>query len=507
MNVSQLFGIIDIGSNSVRMVIYEDAGEGIHRVVEENKKTIRLVDKVTRDGQLPIQELQELADTLIEFQLLCQGYNTAFIRAVATAAVRNALNCEEVVSTLTSMTGLTIEVASEQDEARYGFIGVMNAMAVTDGFLIDIGGGSTEISLFRDRKIVNTVSFPFGAVNTAKRYAPGGASDEASLRDIRVMTEALFECEPWLRQSPGLPMIGLGGTIRTLAKLVQRKSGHSLPITHNYQMNLITIHEVIDFLGSLPLSQRAKVDGLAADRADIIVPGLIILQNALLHTQASHCVVSGSGLREGVYYETAMPDKPCVDSVLDHSIDILLRNASTVPLRHTEHVHRIAMELFDGLQSVHQLGRDAHTCLYAAAKLYRIGASINYYSYPAHTFYLMTHARLNGLTHREIVLSSLISSYTSKKKTRKAYLVHQDLFNETDLSTAVALGTLLQLAVALDSSRSQRVQGVVVQSSEGTLTFQLTCSSNPEAELAAARLLSEDFRKVWGFPLVLTVAP
>ncbi|MBC8078787.1 MAG: Ppx/GppA family phosphatase [Gorillibacterium sp.] len=506
MKLSQLFGIIDIGSNSVRMVIYEDAGEGIHRVVEESKKTIRLIDKVTREGQLPIQELQDLLDTLIEFQVLCKGYNTAFIRSVATAAIRNAINSEEVVAYLTSMTGLTIEVASEQDEARYGFIGVLNAMAVTDGFLIDIGGGSTEISLFRNRSIVHTVSFPFGAVNTAKRYAPGGASDEASLRDIRVMTEALFECEPWLKKSPGLPMIGLGGTIRTLAKLVQRRSNHSLPIAHNYQMSLTTVHETIEFLAGLPLNQRVKVEGLAVDRADIIVPGLVILQNALLHTQASHSIVSGAGLREGVYYETVMPGKPFVENVLEHSVANLLRNASYLPARHTEQVHQIAMQLFDGLQDVHKLDSSLRACLYAASKLYRIGTSISYYCYPVHTFYLMTNARINGLTHREIVLSSLIASYTGKKKTRKAFLVHQDLLTQADLSAAVALGSLLQLAAALDSSRSQRVQQIKVQS-KGAPTFQLVCSAYPQSELTAAKTLSEDFRKVWRFPLVLTVAP
>lgn len=507
MSENRLFGIIDIGSNSVRLVIYEDAGEGIHRVVEESKKTIRLINKVTREGILPVHELDELADTLLAFQSMCTSYGTAFIRAVATAAIRNAPNCQEVVTALYARTGLRIEVASEEDEARYGFIGVMNSMSATDGFLIDIGGGSTEITLFKNRAIVHSVSFPFGAVNTAKRYAAGGVSDETSLRDIRVMTETLFEQHPWLRQNPGLPMIGLGGTIRTLAKLVQRRSGHSLPLTHNYQINLITIHEVIDYLARLAPGQRAKVDGLAADRADIIVPGLIILQSALLHTRAAHCQVSGAGLREGVYYETALPEQPLVQDVLEHSTAILLRNASFLPHSHTEQVNRIALSLFDGLQPVHQLDRGVRACLYAASKLYRIGTSISFYAYPAHTFYLMTNARLNGLTHREIALASLIASYSSRKKARKAYLLHQDLLTEADLGTAVALGTLLQLAIALDNSRSGRVQQVAVQvqSAKGGPVIQLTCKGHPGAELAEAALLKEEFRKVWGFPLTLTV--
>lgn len=505
MTKSRLFGIIDIGSNSVRLVLYEDAGHGIHRIVEESKKNIRLVGKVARDGSLPIDQLDELIQTLDHFRSVCVANHADFIRAVATAAVRNASNSREVVEALRAATGLAIEIASDEDEARYGFVGVMNSMNIRDGFLIDIGGGSTEITLFRDRQIVNSVSFPFGAVNTAKRYAPNGATDEASLRDIRVMAETLFETQPWLRQHPGLPLVGLGGTVRTLAKLTQKRSGYSLPLTHNYRIPLITVHETIDLLGSMTLAQKLKLDGLAADRADILVPGLVLLQTALMHTGASYCVVSGTGLREGVYYETACPEQPVTHDVLAHSIEILTHNAGMAPSRHIDQVHRLAMQLFDGLKTYHRLDEGARSSLYAASRLYRIGAAVNYYTYPAHSFYWITHARLYGLEHREIVLAALIASHTGKKKTRKAFLSHQDLLSETDLSTAVALGALLQLAAALDNGRRDRVREIRVTSSDGAPLLELTCSEPPEAELEAALRLSDDFRKTWGFPLRFAV--
>ncbi|WP_058303785.1 Ppx/GppA phosphatase family protein [Gorillibacterium timonense] len=505
MTQTRLFGIIDIGSNSVRLVLYEDAGHGIHRIVEESKKTIRLISKVARDGSLPLDQLDELIATLLHFRSLCEAYRADFIRSVATAAIRNATNSHEVVDALHEATGLVIEIASDEDEARYGFIGVMNAMDISDGFLIDIGGGSSEITLFRDRKIIHSVSFPFGAVNTAKRFTPNGVTDETSLRDIRVMAETLFEQQPWLRQHPGLPLIGLGGTIRTLAKLTQKRSGYSLPLTHNYRIPLITVHETIDLLGSMTLAQKLKVDGLNADRADILVPGLVLLQTALMHTGASTCIVSGTGLREGVYYETSCPDQPMTDHVLAHSIQILMHNAGIESTPHVEQVHRLALQLFDGLKAYHRLGSDARNSLYAASKLFRIGAAINYYTYPAHTFYWITHSRLNGLEHREVVLAALIAAHTGKKKSRKAFLAHQDLLTEADLSTAVALGTLLQLASALDSGRQSCVSRIEIVTSDGAPLLRLTCKSAPDAELDAAMKLSDDFRKTWGFPLRFAV--
>ncbi|MEO3945264.1 Ppx/GppA phosphatase family protein [Gorillibacterium sp. CAU 1737] len=506
MTQNRLFGIIDIGSNSVRLVLYEDAGHGIHRIVEENKKTIRLINKVAKDGSLPLDQLDELIKTLLYFRSLCEAHQTDFIRAVATAAIRNATNSEDVVASLLEKTGLAISIADDEDEARFGFIGVMNAMAIPDGFLIDIGGGSSEITLFRDRQIVNSVSFPFGAVNTSKRFTPNGVTDEASLRDIRVMAETLFEQEPWLRQHPGLPMIGLGGTVRTLAKLTQKRSGYSLPLTHQYRIPLITVHETIDLLATMTLAQKLKVDGLNADRADILVPGLVLLQTALMHTGASTCIVSGTGLREGVYYETSCPEQPLVTDVLDHSIRILLHNAGVETTAHVDQVHRLSLQLFDGLQGYHRLGSSARSSLYAASRLFRIGTSVNYYTFPQHTFYWMTHARLNGLEHREIVLAALIAAHTGKKKSRRAYLAHQDLLTETDLSTAIALGTLLQLATALDAGRQSLVRDIQIHTSDGAPMMELLCSGNPEAELEEAGRLSDDFRKTWGFSLRFSVS-
>ncbi|WP_052339276.1 Ppx/GppA phosphatase family protein [Gorillibacterium massiliense] len=505
---TQLFGIIDIGSNSVRLVLYEDAGNGIHRVIEESKNTIRLIDKVAKDGSLPLDQLDELIRTLNHFRVQCIANHVDFIRSVATAAIRNAANSREVVDALEAATGLTIEIASDEDEARYGFVGVMNAMDVANGFLMDIGGGSSEISLFLNRKIVHSVSFPFGAVNTTKRFSPDGEFNSGNLRDIHVMAETLFEQEPWLRQHPGLPLIGLGGTIRSLAKLSQRKATYSLPLAHNYRITPEVVQETIDSLSKMSLAQRLKLDGLSADRADILVPGLILLHTALQHTEATCCIVSGTGLREGVYYETAQPDKPLVEHVLTHSTEILLHNAGSTATPHTEQVHQLAMQLFEGLKERNSYGDDLRKTLYAASRLYRLGTVINYYTYPAHTFYWITHAGLNGLEHREIVLAALIAAHSGKKKSRKAYLPYQDLLNEEDLSAAVALGTLLQLAVRLDAGRQNQVEQIrVLHSASNSPVIELVCREHPATELEAAKDLADDFRKSWDFPLRFIVSP
>jgi exopolyphosphatase/guanosine-5'-triphosphate,3'-diphosphate pyrophosphatase len=259
------------------------------------------------------------------------------------------------------------------------------------------------------------------------------------------------------------------------------------------------VDETLEYLANLSLEQRAKVEGLTSDRVDVIVPGLTILQTNFRHTRSSRYVVCGSGLREGVYYETVRPDNPCVDDVLDHSVSVLQHRSPFLPLPHLEQVRRLSLLLFDGLREFHRLDDRTRVCLDAAARLYRLGTAINYYSYEKHTFYLITQARLNGMSHREILLTALTASYSGKKKTRKAYLAYQDLLNEKDLQLAFELGTLLQLAIALDSSQSQLVESISVHSSRRSPELRLHCSREPKMEWAEAEALLKEFKKVWGF--------
>ncbi|UJF34738.1 Ppx/GppA phosphatase family protein [Paenibacillus hexagrammi] len=174
MNNISYTGVIDIGSNSIRLVIYEHFG-GSYRVVSEHKNAARLSERIGQDGLMKMQDILSIVPTLSHYATLCRSYKVTDMRVVATAAIRNAGNSQEIVRVLDEHTGLQIEVLSGEEEARYGFLGVINTIDIQDGLIIDIGGGSTEVTLFRDRMLVYSHSFPFGAVNTARQYISSGA--------------------------------------------------------------------------------------------------------------------------------------------------------------------------------------------------------------------------------------------------------------------------------------------------------------------------------------------
>jgi exopolyphosphatase/guanosine-5'-triphosphate,3'-diphosphate pyrophosphatase len=256
------------------------------------------------------------------------------------------------------------------------------------------------------------------------------------------------------------------------------------------------VNSLVDRLSGMSLDKRKKVDGLSRDRADIIVPGLLILRRIFEAISGSCYIVSGSGLRDGLYHETVSPHQPVPGNVLESSVRNLLALHPSVPLPHVEQVDRLAMTLFDGMRQPDRLPACSRQYLHAAALLYRIGVTVNFYNYDQHTFYLMANSRIDGLSHREILICAMVSSYKSRSRTRHLYLQHRDILSEEDLYLAIRLGVLLKLAVALDRSETQPVN-VGLRIKKNVLELQLHCSRMPVIELHEVRAFSREFKKTW----------
>jgi exopolyphosphatase/guanosine-5'-triphosphate,3'-diphosphate pyrophosphatase len=498
-------GIIDIGSNSIRLVIYEILSSQAYRVVAEFKQSARLSERIGADNVLPADDIQAIVSMLMQFKHICNSYDVTHIRAAATAAIRNAANSREIINTLLEKNGLQVELLSGEDEARIGFLGMIHSLDIENGILVDIGGGSTEVTLFRQRVLIRSVSFPFGAVNTTRKYSSDGEFSEEQIRSIRHMVLQALNEEPWIKENPGLPMIGLGGTFRSLSKINQKKLKYSLPIPHNYSMSGSEMDELMRLLPTLPAQKRKKLDGLSKDRFDIIVPGITIAQALFQASGASHYVISGAGLRDGLFQESFLSDEGPSLSLLERSVNNLLGLHSTTPIEHLQQVAANALILFDALQTEHGFDERDRQCLHTAALLYRIGVAINYYQFAKHSATLITQARLDGLSHRETLLCASIASYKTKSRAQQTYLRHKDILKESDVELIVRLGMLLQLAIAIDSSETQAFSTVEAFCAHGSMELELSvqAKSDPSVEYREIASLHKDFKKVWG--LWLTV--
>jgi exopolyphosphatase / guanosine-5'-triphosphate,3'-diphosphate pyrophosphatase len=496
--------IIDIGSNSIRLVIYELSPDKAYRVIDEGKVSARLSGKISEDGVMEPLGVQTVIDVLNQFKLLCTAHQASSIRAVATAAIRNASNQKEIVSQVYEATGLSIEVLSGEEEARYGYLGMIYTMDIRDGFLIDIGGGSTEVSLIIGRRLLHSISIPYGSVNVSKRFARHGEMSDTDVLHIRrTITEAL-ESEPWVRSNPGLPLVGLGGTIRCVCKIHQRQRKYSMPTPHNYDMQTDDVNALLDKLFAMPVDKRKKVDGLSADRVDIIVPGLVILSTICQLTEASHYQVCASGLRDGLFYEIlhANRNPPHLTDISHASATNLLALNPYMNLSHVKQVQRIALTLFDAMNKGTPDASDPwRRYLSIAALLYRIGISVHFHDFRQHTFYQIAFSRIDGLSHREIILCALIASFKTKSRARQLSLPYKDLLHETDLTMVYKLGVLLNAAIAMDRSETQPIQALSARIEPSELLLFCGFRHSPELELRHLKEAAKDFAKEWGFNL------
>ncbi|KGP79735.1 MULTISPECIES: Ppx/GppA phosphatase family protein [unclassified Paenibacillus] len=502
MTHNEILGIIDIGSNSIRLVIYELDSDRAYRIIHEDKYAARLSNVVEQDGTILRHSLDKAITILRQFRATCEAYQAKLIRAAATAAIRNAGNASEIIGWLEAETGLTIECVSGDQEAYYGFLGVTQSIDLADGYVVDIGGGSTEITVFRDRKRLHSISLPIGAVNSHARYGGEDQWTEANATALcNEVIQALSD-QDWVRQHPGLPLIGLGGTMRTLAKVEQKRTQYSLPVTHHYEIGAEEMENIARSLPHLTSAQRKKVPGLAKDRADIIVPGVLILRTVFQIIQGDRYVVSGAGLRDGLLRDLLAAGQPVVPDALKDSIRNFIHFGPPIPEKRLNRIHQDALTLYTALQGNSPDPADARI-LYTTCMLHMAGKQINYFRYPQHSAYWIMNASIYGLSHRETILSAIAADYHPKKRTPQLLQKHKDILKDSDERHAHRLGSLLRVTEAIN--RAESITAIKAAKENDSLQMQFICTAEPLLELSDLEEAVKDLQEAWGVTLTHSI--
>ncbi|MCY0875853.1 MAG: Ppx/GppA phosphatase family protein [Firmicutes bacterium] len=488
-------GIIDIGSNSMRLSIMQEFANGGYYVLDEHKSSPRLFNEVGPSGELTARGIQELTVHLREFLSLCDAYEVNRVIALGTAALRAATNAQSVVAEVKDSLGLEIEIISGQEEARLGYSAVMHTLTVQDAYLVDIGGGSTEVTLVRQGRLVASYSFALGAVTMSRVKAPAGTAGLAVWRQLAIDA---FSQQGFIELTPGIEVIGIGGTIRNIARVHQMAVGYPLSMTHNYAMTGAQVEETMRFLANMPLSRRKKIEGLSRERADLILPGGAILLALLSCTSSTRLRISGRGLRDGAFYtrrfsEFAGPPGSVLDTSVLHTLQWFGGTES-----HARHVTALAGQMFSAAVQVGLLPPQAVNILYAAAMLHRVGVNVNYYHYDRHTFYLIMSSSIYGLTHREILLAAAAASYKSRQKMRKLCSPYLSLCQDGDMDLAARIGVLIRLAETLDRRHSGRIPSVSLRLVDNRFELWLPPGSEAQVEISATMALASHVKKVYG---------
>ena len=503
----QRIAIIDIGSNSARLVISHIYKNGAYNMVYNQKEALRLSQKVDGQNLLTEEAFTSTLDTMRGFAHMCKIYQADKTIAVATAAIRNASNGPELVAEVAEQTGIQLHIISGKTEAYISYLGVINTLDVKNGIIFDLGGGSTELILFKNRKILESVSLPLGAVNTTGMFNTRNEMPPNVYNDLNAFIMSQLAQYPWLKQS-NLPLIGVGGTARTVAKIIQRAKKYPATKIHNYSYPIQTFRSFFNKLCLTNLEQRKKISGLSTERSDIILAGSSIISCLLEATGAKKLITSGCGLREGLFYDyySKSNNVPLIaKNILERSRENTLRLFES-DTAHARHITKLALAMFDGWMELHKVRKSNRRLLETAALLHDIGITINFYSHARHSAYMIQNAKLFGLTHKEQIITSAIAGWhngISKNYFKSRF--YKEMLTENNWKLINKLSLLLALAESLDYSEMRMVHTLTPSFNKKNALLTLHAEHYPTIEMHQLKDHLSWFKKAFGVELKVEV--
>ncbi len=463
---------IDVGSNSIRLVIAEYApGAGL-TIIDEVKEQPRLAARLAASGRLDDESVERAYQTLRRMREVCQRRGVTRINAVATSAVREAGNGEAFIQLIREELDIPLRIIDGETEAALSFRSVMHHFQLEGGRTIvaDIGGGSLELVGAVSGLVEYSRSLPFGAVRTTETLLPGkrpALKEVVELRRyIRRQLRKAFPGREWT----GARVIGSGGTFTNLGRMVAARRGldPAQPV-HGLAIKAAEIEALLEWLARMKPEHRLRVPGLNPQRADIIVAGIAVAASILDWVEAPDVLVSAYGLREGLLLE-AVGERPATVAADPLRLIREFVERCHGDRRHVEHVRELALQLFEPLQEVTGAAAEERFLLEAAALLHDVGQMVSYRKHHKHSYQLILHADRLNLPPRERQLVALISRYHRRRGPRRKHQPFGGL-SAGDQAIVRRLSGLLRVADGLDRGHTGAVEHLQVLLNPGSLTI------------------------------------
>jgi exopolyphosphatase/guanosine-5'-triphosphate,3'-diphosphate pyrophosphatase len=398
--------VVDLGSNSGRVVVIRVSDAGHLEILGDARSPLRLGRELLGTDRLPGEALERVVAAVRDFAAVATGIGAERTIAVATSAIRESSNGPDLIRRLEAESGLEVTVIDGEQEARYAFMGAVRGLPIEHGMVADVGGGSVELTSFRERRPARTWTLPLGSLRVSDRFLQGDPpSDKEVERLVDFARETIAEGKvPELADDERL--IGTGGTIRNLAKVDQRARRYPIDRLHGYVLASRRVEEITADLASRRLAGRRRVRGLNADRADSIAGGAVIVRTLMESIAASDLAVSGEGLREGLVYSTVSEQIGSIDDVRSASLSALVARFAPWDRGRADRRRHIATSLHDAFDP--DAGPRARDRVDDAAGLVDIGRSIDYYQRFAHAADIVLASDLAGFSHRRLALLAAV---------------------------------------------------------------------------------------------------
>jgi exopolyphosphatase/guanosine-5'-triphosphate,3'-diphosphate pyrophosphatase len=501
---------IDIGTNSIRLIVAEMEPDGTYRVLDEEQEMSRLGHGLYRTGRLGHVPMERALEALGKMKAIADGFAVRELRAIATSAVREATNGRLFCREAWRRHRLRVEVISAEEEAQLAFQSVQRHFGLEgqSTAVVDIGGGSAEVILALGGVVERIHSLPLGAVRLTERWV---RSDPLKTRHWKALKRAIDDTiRSVVGKKPPFTaevMIGSGGTFSNLAQMARSaREGEPGPI-QGYVLTRGDVIRLLDRLRETPLGPRRQIPGVNPKRADILVAGAAVVARLAKRLGTQRVVVNEGGIRDGVLLSMMQEHAGAAAKATGETLDRMERvrvfaRRCRSNERHCAHVAELAVSLFDQLQDLYRLPADARDLLQAATLLHDIGYLINHAKHHKHAYHLIMHGDLAGFTGREMELIANVARYHRRALPKRS---HENLarLDRDDQQLVRQLAGILRVADGLDRTHSEAVSGVECQVSGGRARLEVLAARSPRVELWDAERKAGLFEKAFAVSLRL----
>ena len=509
----QRLGIVDLGSGTSRLVVYLYEPGKHFRLVDEIREPVRLGQGLATDNRLTKAGMERALSALKMYDDFARATELEELRVIATSAARDAENGPEFLREVRKL-GLDVRILSGEDEARYGVLAVANSFGFEDAWVMDLGGGSAQLSRMQERKYRFGQAYPLGGVRLTEMFLKSDPPKKGETEDLerfarKEMRDILERMRlahtghagnlERVREKP-LPLMAMGGTVRNLAKLVQKRKAYPLDMVHGYFLSRDDLEDLLGDMLKISTAQRRELEGLQADRADVIIAGGLVYRTVLRETGQKGIWISGQGVREGLFYEAFLPPPHLLQDVRGFSVRNLFARYPQ-PYGHTARVRHFCRQLFRALAPLHSYDKEEEQLLDEAALLHDIGMNIAYFDHHKHGEYLVMGSALPGMTHREQILLSLLVRYHRKGEPRVGS--YKGVLEDGDAKRLLRLTAILRLTEYLERSRAGRVETLEIKLEPKQVRLVLQAAEEPWVEIAEAGKQNKLFQQAFGRELVV----
>jgi exopolyphosphatase/guanosine-5'-triphosphate,3'-diphosphate pyrophosphatase len=474
-------------------------------VIDEERFCTRLARSLGSTGELDASAMDQTVQALRHFRQMTEGLQVQRLETIATCAVREASNAGQFLRRIEKEVGLKVRVISATKEGLLAFRSVQAAFDLADQnvAVVDIGGGSTEIIMASRGHVEKTYSTTLGAVRMTELF--GGSRELFDSEHERLLDSIDREVKHQIRKQPFVPQIvyGTGGTFTTIASILLAKGKEDLSSIWGYRLNSAEVRHLLERIRRMSPKERRNVTGLGADRADIIVAGLAIVDRVMARLKANNLRVHTGGVRDGLLL-SMLDDMDCHPNQKRHEQSAVEHFAVScgADLTHSRHIALLATQIFDGLAETFPFDPADRRLVEVAAILQDVGYLINYRAHHKHSYQLILNSRLPGFRKQDLSLIASIARYHRGARPKKKHPNFRHL-PPCDQKRVLRLSAILRLAGGLDRGYSQKIKKVRVEQRHGQIHLICESSADAELELWAARERANLFERAFQSKLVV----